>query len=131
MRTILIIDDDEAFREMLRAVLETRGIEVLVAENTAEGLILAACREIDAVLTDYQMPGQNGLEFCRALRRQFAPLGAHVPVWVMTGCISLTAKEALAAGAEGIFRKPFRVVEITQAIERHLQLATSETSIAR
>jgi CheY-like chemotaxis protein len=119
MSTILVVDDDEPFREMLRTVLEIRGFHVLVASHTAEGLEIAARHSPDAIISDFQMPKADGLTFCRALQQQNAELNRQVPVWLMTGTVVLTEKEALAAGAVGIFRKPFHAVEIAKTVERH------------
>jgi CheY-like chemotaxis protein len=126
--TILIVEDDDSFREMLRTVLEARGLNVLVAANTGEGLELAATHGMDAIVSDFQMPKTNGLEFCRAVRRQNEQLGRRVPVWLMTGTDTLTEKEAKAAGAVGILRKPFRVIDITKIIERYLQREMSSST---
>lgn len=130
MRTILIVDDDDSFREMLRSVLETRGFNVLVAANAGEALEIAACHDLDAIVSDYHMPKSTGLQFCRAVHEQNARLSRRVPVWLMTGTESLTAKEAIAAGAEAIFRKPFHVLKITKTIERRLQRQAGD-AIAR
>src|SRR6185369_10974336 len=65
MSTILIVDDDEDFREMLVSVLTLRGFNVIAAATTADGLALAATHELDAALSDYQMPKADGLTFCR------------------------------------------------------------------
>ena len=131
MKTVLVVEDDEAFREMLRAALESRGFAVLIAENTGEGLETAACKTLDAVLTDYHMPKTNGLQFCRALVRQNAALGQRIPVWLMTGSIDLKVGEARDAGAQGIFRKPFHVHEISDVIESCLRPAPSSVDVMR
>jgi CheY-like chemotaxis protein len=114
VRTILVVEDEETFRELLRSVLEPRGFRVILAENAAQGLELASTQAIDAVVTDYHMPKMNGLQLCRAL-------AGRVPVWVMTGSVNLTQQEVVAAGAVGIFRKPFRVQELCRVVERHFQ----------
>ena len=105
---------------MLRTILEARGFQVLLADNTADGLVIAATRELDAVITDYHVPRTNGIEFCRALRRQDQAFDRRLPLWIMTGDPALTTKEAIAAGAEGLFRKPFQATEICKRIERRL-----------
>lgn len=107
VKVILIVEDDDSFREMLRTVLETRGFTVLTAANTGEGLEIAACRTVDAVVTDYQMPKKNGLEFCRALRKQTSALGGQLPVWLMTGNFSLTPERSVGRRCPGHFPQAF------------------------
>src|SRR4051794_33000619 len=85
MRTILVVDDDESFREMLRTCMEMRGVAVLMAAHPGEALELAACHHVDAVVSDYQMPGMDGLAFCRQWRAQNARLDRVVPFWLITG----------------------------------------------
>jgi two-component system chemotaxis response regulator CheY len=112
---------------MMRAVLEARGINVLHGANTGEGLEIAATHHVDAIISDFTIPKMNGLQFCPAVREQNARLDRQVPVWLITGTAALTEKEAIAAGAVGVFRKPFHVIEITKTIERHLTRELSET----
>lgn len=91
-----------------------------IAESAGEGLSLAACHEIDAAVTDYQMPCRNGIEFCRALRQQNEAVDRRVPIFLMTGSLELKTGEALAAGATKDFRKPFQAIEVCNEIERHI-----------
>jgi CheY-like chemotaxis protein len=69
--TLLLIEDDEAFREMLTHYLQRRGYTILSAQNGEEGLtyILQHLDEIDAVLLDRHMPRCDGLEFLAEMRR--------------------------------------------------------------
>ncbi|MDO8545489.1 MAG: response regulator [Opitutaceae bacterium] len=68
VKTILIVEDDDSFRETLRTVLGTRGFNVLIAQRAGEGLQLAACHDVDTVITNFQITRRNSLEICRALR---------------------------------------------------------------
>lgn len=129
MKTVLIVEDDDSFREMLRTLLETCGFRAIVAENSNDALRIAAGYPLDAVLSDYQMPHANGLEFCRALRAESDALNRSLPVWLMTGAVSLTDKMAADAGAEGVFRKPFRVLEIAKTIQRRISAAENPPSL--
>ena len=129
MKTILIIDDDNSFRELVRTVLEAHGFRVLSAANTNEGLGFLARHDLDAIVTDYDLPESNGLVFCRVVSRENARLKRRVPIWMMTGVLSLTEEEAREAGAEGIFRKPFRVEEMAKAIGQRLRGAATKTDV--
>ena len=71
MARILVVDDDEPIRALLRAMLELEGYEVMEAENGAEGLLKYQGAPTDLVITDIQMPVMDGLALLRELRRAF------------------------------------------------------------
>ena len=71
MACILVVDDDQFVRSLLRAVLERQGYSVVEAENGAEGLQTYQVKPTDVVITDIQMPGMDGLEMSIELRRAF------------------------------------------------------------
>jgi len=68
---ILVVDDDQFVRSLLRAVLERQGYSVVEAENGAEGLQAYQAKPTDVVITDIQMPGMDGLEMSLKLRCAF------------------------------------------------------------
>ena len=68
MARILVVDDDQSVRLLLRAVLERRGYSVVEAENGKEGLQALSGEPTDVVITDIQMPGMDGLEMILELR---------------------------------------------------------------
>ena len=121
-RTLLLVEDNELFRGMLRSLLTMRGYTVEVARSGAEGLTMAAARTFDGVLTDVDMPGMDGFEFCRQLRAQQKAAGQDLPVWIMTGMFrpALT-KKADAAGAVLVLRKPFPIDEVCAQLEREFE----------
>ncbi len=71
MACILVVEDDQFVRSLLRAVLERQGYSVIEAENGAEGLQAYQAKPTDVVITDIQMPGMDGLEMSLKLRRAF------------------------------------------------------------
>ena len=78
---ILVVDDERAVRDSLRRALELQGYEVELAGDGAEALErLAANGQPDAVVLDILMPGIDGLEVCRQIRRR----GYGVPVLMLT-----------------------------------------------
>lgn len=121
--TILIVDDNAAFRGMLKTMLKMRGYEPVVAASAAEGLKYAAIPAIEAVLVDYDKPGTNGLEFCRQLREQNRAAGRELPVWIMTGALDPeVGKNAADVGALLVLRKPFNTDAMCAMLEK--QFAT-------
>lgn len=121
-RTILIIDDNDAFRGMLRTVLEARGYQIVVARSGPEGLTLGAQQPIDAALVDVEMAGMDGFEFCRQFAEQNQAAGREVPMWIMTGVLrpGLT-KKAAAVGALVVLRKPLDIEQTCVQFEREFR----------
>jgi CheY-like chemotaxis protein len=98
---VLIIDDDHDVLQVVRHALEAAGFEVRTCENAAEAelAVLAACG--DYIITDHDMPGMDGLELTRRLRR-------NCPESVIIGMSGRDLKqEFLSAGANDFIRKPF------------------------
>jgi len=100
---VLVVEDDEGIREMLRYSLAGAGFSVHEASDGASGLRTARTAQPDLILLDLMLPGMSGFDFCRALRRT-----SRVPI------IMLTAKDAevdkivgLELGADDYITKPF------------------------
>jgi len=62
MKTILVVDDDEAIRTLLQEELEEEGYKVLIATNARDALKMVAAESLDLVILDIRMPGMDGLE---------------------------------------------------------------------
>ena len=124
-RSILIIDDDEQIRRVLRLVLEKAGYLVLEASNGREGLRRFRETPTALVITDLLMPDQDGLEVTRALHRE-AP---HVKIIVLTGGSEelnyLDAAKFL--GAHRTMKKPVTAAEVLQAVQQELQGGSPHT----
>ena len=71
MARILIIDDDDAHREMMRDMLEESGFDVLDAENGARGIAVLEAEPVDLVITDILMPEKEGIETIREIRKGY------------------------------------------------------------
>jgi two-component system, OmpR family, response regulator MprA len=107
---ILVVDDERAVRESLRRALELQGYEVDLASDGPEALArLAANGHVDAVVLDILMPGIDGLEVCRQIRRR----GSAVPVLMLTARDAVGDRvEGLDAGADDYLVKPFALEEL-------------------
>lgn len=116
--TLLIIDDDQSMRELLEEDLSSRGHQVITAESAAVGRLCLQTSEVDLVLTDLNLPGIDGISFCRELH------GARpdLPVLIITGFGSLeTAIDALRAGAYDFVTKPVDLDLLAHALRRALE----------
>ena len=107
---ILVVDDERAVRESLRRALELEGYDVGLASDGSEALEkLEADAQPDAIILDVLMPGTDGLEVSRALRRS----GSRVPVLMLTARAEVGDRVAgLDAGADDYLTKPFALEEL-------------------
>ena len=121
MALVLVIDDDRSFRDIVRLFLEGDGHEVVEAADGGEGITTALRQPVDLILIDLYMPGKDGLETIRELRR-WCP---DVPVIAMTGgwigCeTAVILKTAGALGAADTLVKPFGPAALSAAVRAAL-----------
>lgn len=122
-KRILIIDDEPMIVESVSYNLKQEGFEVVSATDGEAGLKLAETGDFDLILLDLMLPGVNGLEVCRTLRKQ-----SDIPI------IMLTAKEAeidrvlgLELGADDYVTKPFSMRELLARVKTVLKRTTLNT----
>jgi two-component system, OmpR family, response regulator MprA len=117
--TILVVDDEAAVRDALRRALRLEGYEVELAADGAEALRrLEQGAQPDAVLLDVLMPGVDGLEVCRRLRRS----GSRLPVLMLTARAEVSDRVAgLDAGADDYLAKPFALQELLARVRALLR----------
>ncbi len=121
MTKILVIDDDARDRELLTAVLEERGYEVILADNGGTGLMLCHRRTPDAVVLDLNMPGIDG----RSILRQLRILYPTLPVVVFSGhSTEEIEQEMLNQGATACIQKPFSLAQLGLALQEVLPSPT-------
>jgi len=119
---ILLVDDDLGVREVVSAMLEAVGFEVVGESSGEEGLAKLARARFDLVVLDWTLPGMSGLELCRAVRARWARL----PVLFLTAnATTQDVVEAFAGGADDYVVKPFRAPELGARIFGLLRRATS------
>jgi CheY-like chemotaxis protein len=113
MARILIVEDEVLTRFTLAEWLRAEGHDVVEAVSADEAVVVLASPmvEVDAVISDVQMPGSmNGLEFARHIHKEFPAL----PVILVSGHV--LENEAKEAGAALFFRKPYDLVKLSEHI---------------
>ena len=115
MATILVIEDDRAFRDLLRLHLRQAGHTVQVAADPEEGLRSLIDAPPDLILLDLDLPYLSGFEVLEALRKD--PASGKIPVVIVTGHAEEEVHERCRAiGIEGYLTKPFKSEHLVQAI---------------
>jgi two-component system phosphate regulon response regulator PhoB len=124
---VLVVEDDEGIREMLKYNLSSAGFSVQEASDGASGLRTARSAQPDLILLDLMLPGMSGFDFCRALRKT-----SRVPI------IMITAKDAevdkivgLELGADDYITKPFSVREVLARVNAVLRRAAPDANEPR
>ena len=117
-RLVLVVDDDDMIRRLLRTVLEADEIEVVEAPDGDAALAALADLQPTVIVLDVMMPGIDGVEVCRRIDHQKAKV------------VMLTARDdpeleraATEAGADAFLTKPFSSIELLDLIERLLEPA--------
>jgi CheY-like chemotaxis protein len=118
-RVILVVDDEEAVRQVLAAMLKREGYEVMEAKDGREGveLVKRHGRGLAIVLLDLTMPVMNGETACRAMR-ELAPL---LPILLISGYPEREAlRQVGEVGANGFLHKPFSRKQLMERINQHV-----------
>lgn len=116
---ILIIDDSNSMRGILRSALSGGGFEIIEAADGHEALATLDRQGVDLIITDVNMPGMDGITVVREIRHR--PRTKSTPVLVLTTESGPELKQAgRAAGATGWIVKPFSPQQLRQVIARVL-----------
>jgi DNA-binding NtrC family response regulator len=119
MATILIVEDEAKMRRLLELNLSEEGWSTFSAGDAEEGLKILGREAIDLILTDFKLPGMNGLEFLQSIRK----VNTEAPVILMTAYGSVeTAVEAMRNGASNYVLKPFSLEEIKLVVRKELDV---------
>jgi two-component system, OmpR family, KDP operon response regulator KdpE len=121
--SVLLVDDDPAFRQALRMSLKSSGYSTEAVRNAEEALEYVRGRPIDIVLLDINMPGLGGIEACRRIRA-VAPQAAIVMLTVRDSEDDKVL--ALEAGADDYLTKPFRLRELVARFKALLRRTGAE-----
>lgn len=123
MKTLLLVEDEPAFRDALSVGLGREGYDVVLAETGAEALKAFRARRPEVILLDLMLPGaMSGLDVCREIRKE-----SPVPIIVVTAKDSeLDSVVALELGADDYVRKPFGLRELVARIRAVMRRAPSQ-----
>ena len=109
---VLIVDDEEVIRELLAEFLGAQGMDVTLAGSAEQGLELCKQQQFQAILVDYDLPGMNGLDFCRRM----AATGSRARLALMTGWGSMEAAEK-EPSLSRIIAKPFDLMTMLATVQ--------------
>jgi DNA-binding NtrC family response regulator len=125
---ILVVDDEEPIRKLLKARFEREGFTVITATSAEEAeKTLNENKDIQLVVTDVRMPGKDGLTFTAEQKAQ----NKNLKVIVMTGHgEKSTAIQSLRIGASDYLEKPFDLEEMTHSVKRTLNEASLEAKVS-
>ena len=117
---ILIVEDNEKNRKLVRDVLQFRGYQTLEAETAEEGIRLAQGSRPALILMDIQLPGMSGIEALGQLRAD--PLTRDIPVIAVTASVmAQDRKKIMAAGFDGFQGKPISVRELLETVRQIIE----------
>ncbi|MDJ0752821.1 MAG: response regulator transcription factor [Ardenticatenaceae bacterium] len=129
-KTILVVDDEKALRELVRAYLTEEGFRVVTAPNGREALFVARYEKPDLIILDLMMPEMDGFDFIRVYSRE-----AETPIIVLTAKLEESEKVlGLELGADDYVTKPFGMRELTARVRAVLRRATktrTESDVVR
>src|SRR5262245_34290900 len=117
MKYILLVDDNAFFREVMAMVLESEGYVVKSAVDVEQALQAIGRCHFDVIVSDYDMPQKNGLDFLRLLRTEHV----DIPFVMVSASDDVCVEaEALLLGAFGFITKPFKRVDLIRTVSQAL-----------
>ncbi len=121
MSNLLIVDDEQSYRQLLTLVFETDGHNIRTAKNGREALEMLQAGPAEVIITDVRMPDMNGIELLREAREIYPDIG----VILMTAFATVeTAREAFKLGADDFIQKPFDVEELKIIVKKAFERQT-------
>ncbi|WP_075529015.1 response regulator [Sporosarcina ureilytica] len=113
MKNVLIVDDQQGIRLLLKELFKKEGYGTKLAANGGEALQQVKQEQPDCILLDMKMPGMDGIDVLKQLKREWP----EIPVIMMTAYEELKLiEQALEIGAEKYFTKPFDIFEVRDAV---------------
>ena len=124
---VLVVDDVAMNRDIAGAFLRRTGHNVVLAEGGREAVLMADAADFDVILMDVQMPGVNGLEATRCIRK-LSNARAQVPIVGLTAqAFTEQVEECLRSGMDIHLAKPFTPASLAEVVERAVKLGTARS----
>lgn len=118
MKTILLVDDSQVTRELIKVYLIVKDVRVIDARDGVEALAVARVEKPDLILCDLRMPRLDGPGLCRALAGE--PGLAAIPVIILTSNKDEASRRlCVEAGARAVLHKPVGPHDLHEAVRRH------------
>ena len=119
-KTVLIVDDEHDIVETLQFILETEGINCIVAYDGEDALNKAKTEKPDLIILDVMLPKINGYKVCRLLK--FDAKYKNIPILMVTAR-SQEEDKAIGeeTGADEYITKPFNIVELAETVKQYLE----------
>jgi two-component system chemotaxis response regulator CheY len=123
-KTLLLVDDSATHRSLIRVFLTGHDLRFLEADGGAEALRILDRKHVDLLIVDVKMPGMDGLELVRRIRKQ--PETRDIPIVLLTASVADEIEgEGKRAGANALLHKPISSAGILEIVQRLLSLAPS------
>lgn len=120
-KRILVVDDFEQIRTFVQKSLEKKGFEVILAKNGLEALAYLQTNTIDLIITDYEMPAMNGIQFISEMREN--SFFSQTPVILLSANYGLIQKKTENLGINCFLPKPFDIGTFYKMVERSLHFS--------
>jgi two-component system, cell cycle response regulator DivK len=121
-KRILMVEDTEDNRQIIRDLMESVGYDLIEAEDGAAGVAMAAEHKPDLILMDIQLPVMDGYEACRRIKAN--PELRHIPIIAVTSyALSGDETKTKAAGCDGYVAKPFSPRQLLAKMNEFLERA--------
>lgn len=101
---ILLVDDDEWIRDSLRIFFEAEGCHIVALETAEEAMEELNCRRYDIIITDYRLPGMDGVEFLKQIKNSHPD---SIKILITAYKSDVVVSEAKKAGVQHLIAKPF------------------------
>ncbi|EGW37053.1 response regulator transcription factor [Desulfosporosinus sp. OT] len=129
MNKILVVDDDNYIRRLVRTILNDAGFEVCEAADGRDALLKFDEKRIDLCVADIMMPNMDGLDFCRNARNYYKDM----PILMLTAKSEIGSKiESYGSGADDYLTKPFEAEELVlriRALLKRYKIASQQTIV--
>jgi CheY-like chemotaxis protein len=113
---VLVVDDSEVIRQLIRVNLELEGFEVVTAADGAECLEIVNEVQPDVITLDVMMPRLDGLHTAARLRAD--PRTSHCPIVIVSACTQLDLERGESVGVDSYLGKPFEPMELVALVQR-------------